>query len=409
MKKRFRILSGALCAGMLLGGISVFAKSTSINEAQAKETAWTQVPRTCTYLTTDLERYWYEIKYFDTTNQQKHTVQVGKNTGAVLERTVETAGPAPTKTVSISRAQAENALRAQHTDLIAVSAKLVEEAQGSWYEVTFRSATKRGAARVNAQTGVVTYSCISYPAEKDYELLGVVKNTSNTDDTTTVVWEGSIRDAVTQQVPGAMIDKIMLTGNSMLYDVKAHLGDYEYDLLYNAQNGNRIAFSSSYDPTDLSVDWYQKPGSVKKPAGQGGTEQIRETNGTLSTEQYIGKMLAGSKSSLSTSALSSSTASTASTKSISQANRERAKRVAMRMAPEGAQLKSMTLKSSGGVSYYEGWLKHNGVRYAFRIDANDGSVLNSSTEIDETWDPNAHHDVDSIKEEDKDYEMKWDD
>ncbi len=90
-------------------------------------------------------------------------------------------------------------------------------------------------------------------------------------------------------------------------------------------------------------------------------------------------------------------------------SREKAKQIAQRSAPSGALMKSMSLKSKNGTAYYEGWLKKDGVRYAFRIDAVSGSIIDYTTEIDPHWDPEAHHDIDSLREEDKDYKMKWDD
>ena len=90
-------------------------------------------------------------------------------------------------------------------------------------------------------------------------------------------------------------------------------------------------------------------------------------------------------------------------------SREKAKQIAQRSAPSGALLKSMSLKSKNGTAYYEGWLKKDGIRYAFRIDAVSGSIIDYTTEADPHWDPEAHHDVDSLREEDKGYKMKWDD
>lgn len=90
-------------------------------------------------------------------------------------------------------------------------------------------------------------------------------------------------------------------------------------------------------------------------------------------------------------------------------SREKAKQIAQRSAPSGALMKSMSLKSKNGTAYYEGWLKKDGIRYAFRIDAVSGSIIDYTTEVDPHWDPEAHHDVDSLREEDKGYKMKWDD
>ena len=58
-------------------------------------------------------------------------------------------------------------------------------------------------------------------------------------------------------------------------------------------------------------------------------------------------------------------------------SREKAKQIAQRSAPSGALL--------------------------------SGSIIDYTTEADPHWDPEAHHDVDSLREEDKGYKMKWDD
>lgn len=381
MKKMFPAAVSALCAAMLFCGVSPYAKTTSITQDKAKEAAWQVVPRSCSYLTTDNERYLYEVKYFDKTNQKKYVVQVGKSKGDILELTVQSARRTGGSEVKMTEADAIQTVKALYADALDVKASLKESGGRYWYEVAYRTPFTNGTAKVNAETGEMMERDDLYFQAKDDELGDVVKDTATANTLTRLaVSQESIEKSALAAVPGGTVDRIQLTGDRKLYEVKMHKGDYEYELLYNAATGARMNLASSFDPVDFSSDWYQNPGSVEKQSSRFGLAQVQSPSAVKRTGaegEYI--------------------------------TRDRAIQIAQRCAPSGAKLKSMSLKHDGEKTYYQGWLKLDGVRYAFQIDAVDGSVINSSVEVDESWDPEAHHDVDSEKDEDKDYEMKWDD
>lgn len=380
MKKMTSLLA-ALCAAMVMSGVQALAKdNATITADQARKFADAMVPSSCAYLTTDYERYLYEVKYFDKTNQEKYTIQVGRSEGDILELTVQSADRGG-ETVKLTEAEAVQAIRALYSDALDIKASLMEQDGRSYYEVTYRTPFTRGTARVNAETGRIMLRDDVYYQAKNDELKNVVKSSVTSDSLARqAVTRQSIEESALEAVPGGTIDRVQLTGDRTLYEVKMHKGDYEYELLYNAATGARVNMASSFDPPNLDDEWYQNPGVVKKGSPRFGMAQVQNPTAVKST---------GSQG--------------------TYISREKAVEIARRSAPSGAALKSMSLKHSGGETYYEGWLKKDGIRYAFRIDAVGGSVIDASVEVDETWDPDAHHDVDSIKDEDKDYEMKWDD
>lgn len=404
MKRYLSALTGVLCAAMLLGGVEALADNSAATTAkteteerrtirskgdsalitadQAKEAAWKMVPRSCAYLTTDTERYLYEVKYFDKTNQQKYVVQVGKTKGDILQLTVQSADAKGGASAKISAGEAEQIIRALYSDVLTISAALEQSEGGYVYVVRYQTPFTVGTARVNAETGKILERDDLYFQAKNQELSGVVKNASTAE---TLARQAVSVDAISESaltaVPGGGIDRIQLTGDKTLYEVKMHKGDYEYELLFNAATGARLNLSTSYDPADLQDDWYQNPGSVQKASPRFGMAQIQsptavKTNG--SEDAYI--------------------------------TRDKAKSIALRSAPAGAKVKSMSLKHDGGKTYYEGWLRLDGYLYGFQIDAVSGSVTNWDTQIDPKWDPDAHHDVDSEKDDDTDYgSLKMDD
>lgn len=384
MKRYLSLLTGVLCVGMLLGGVEAFAvtaptaaaeerrtirrqgDSGLITADQAKDAAWEMVPRSCAYLTTDTERYYYEIKYFDKTNQDKYVVQVGKAKGDILQMTVLSAYQTGGTGAKISEAEAKQVIRSLYSDALTISAALEQTDSGYVYAVQYQTPYILGNARINAETGKLLYRDDLYFQAKNQELGGIVTNASTTETLSRqAVSQDTIRESALAAVPGGTISRIQLTGGKTLYEVKMHKGDYEYELLYNAATGARLNLSSSYDPADLQDDWYQNPGSVEKASPRFGMAQIQAPTAVKST---------GSDGAYIT--------------------RDKAKSIALRSAPAGAKVKSMSLKHSGGNTYYEGWLRLDGYLYGFQIDAVSGSVTNWDTQIDPKWDPDEHHDVD---------------
>lgn len=381
MKRLLSLAIGAICIFSL--AVQPLAKGKSrIALDTAKEAAWKMAPASCAYITTDTEMYLFEVKFYDKTAQEKYTVQVGASTGNILQVTIQSAFREWSDEVKTSDISAAQAIRARYSDAVSVTAQAQEKDGKHAYRVDYQTPYIVGTAWVNAETSKIMEREDVYFQAKNEELRDVVKTTATSDSLLRrAVDAQTIEKSAREAVPGGEIDRLRLTGDRKLYEVKMHKGDYEYDLLFNAETGERLNLSVSFDPVDFLSDWYQNPGTVEKQSPRFGMAQIQSPSAVKSTGTegtYI--------------------------------SREKAKQIAMRSAPSGAKVKSMSLKHEGGKTYYEGWLRLDGMLYGFQIDAVSGSVINWDTKIDESWDPGAHHDVDSEKDDDTDYgDLKMDD
>ena len=319
--KKTKWLAISLSASMLLAGAAVPAfGATTLTAAQAAEVAKALVPSTSTWIRTENDDGWYEVKYRDESRQETYEIDVSKSTGKAVSFDSSRFDSRGSKTVTLTEAQAQKAVTGEIKDAKILSTVLETDDGYQEYKVNFESESCYGDYTVHPQTGVVL--------ERDIQ---IGKAPSSTTTAGFLSFE-KVTELAQKQVSGGTVTDIDLDyeNGTYLYEVELYKDGMEYDIALDAKTGELIWKTSHQDDDSWKYADYSAP----------------------------------------------------STTSGNKITAEKAREIALAKAP-GATITDFGLDHDDGRSVYEGEMRDGRYEYEFKIDASTGSILEWEREYDD--------------------------
>lgn len=222
---------------------------------------------------------------------------------------------------------------------------------------------------------VEDFRCVDYQAEVHYESLAYELEFSVTDGTIyenkkeRIEREDSIpagsyitfaqaRDAAVKEVPGGFVSKLELQDAynlGVVYEAQVWLGDYEYDIVIDADDGTILRNNYERD----------------------------------SDAAYYNKYLSGSPVSTtpqapSTSARPSAPSTSTSTSSTTQITREQAEKIALEQVSDGF-ITDIEYDRDHARTVYEVEVRSGNWEYSFDIDASTGDIIKTERDYEDDW------------------------
>lgn len=339
MKKRYLVLPLAISSACLfIGAVPVFAAS-SFTVEDAKTVAAPYLPDGSTFLRSETDSREYELKYYNESLQELYDLDISRITQTVTKLEAQKLDHRGSAQVTLSSTEVENLVKKQYPDASDLSIWLDQDDGYYVYEVSLTVDGSRVSLDIHPKTGDILEKEIDY----HYISPDTAAQTS-----ASLIGDEKARTLALKQVPDAVITDLDLEKESgiLVYEIELYKDGYEYDLILNAQTGEKIYLSSHKDVWDdnRSISWDHHEAADSGSKSRQDSRQRSTVSPAISLEQ--------------------------------------AKQLLLDKVP-GAQIKELELDTDDGRLIYEGELRKGRMEYEFEMDANTGSFLEWEQEYDD--------------------------
>lgn len=186
-----------------------------------------------------------------------------------------------------------------------------------------------------------------------------------------ITW-AQAREAALKEVENGYVSKLELKNlynTGVVYEAQVWLGDYEYDLILDADDGTLIRKTYERDSDASYYNQYLRETPVSTTPSTSTTSTPTTSTPTVS------------KPSTSTSSKPSTSQTTSSSNLIS---REKAEEIALAQV-SGGIVTGIDFDYEHGYSIYEIEVRSGNWEYSFEIDASNGNILKTERDYEDDW------------------------
>lgn len=345
MKKIHITLPLAISAACLLtGAVPAFA-ANSFTMEDAKTVAASYLPSGSTFLRSETDSREYELKYYNESLQELYELEVSRITQSVTKLESQKLDHRGSAKVTLSSAEAEKLVKKQYPAASDLFVWLEEDDGYYVYEVSLTTDDSKIELNIHPETGDILEKEIDY----NYVSPDAFAQTASS-----LIGYEKAKALALKQVSDAIITDIDLEEESgiLVYEIELYKDGCEYDLILNAQTGDKIYLSSHKDVWDDDHAFSWDHHAVTQ-SGRG-----RSYDNSHHDDSHHQKSASPAIS------------------------LEQAKQLLLDKVP-GAQIKELELDTDDGRLIYEGELRKGKMEYEFEMDANTGKFLEWEQEYDD--------------------------